>query len=51
MTARSSPATWRNSTRCIRDSPWTEDRMEKVYDKLFDGCREHAEAHADLTRT
>jgi hypothetical protein len=32
----------------IADSPWTEERMEKVYDKLFDGCKEHAEAHADL---
>jgi Zn-dependent protease with chaperone function len=31
-----------------RESPWAEDRMEKVYDKLFDGCREHAEAHAEL---
>ena len=32
----------------IRDSPWTEDRMEKVYEKLFDGCREHAETRSDL---
>lgn len=32
----------------VRSSPWTDDRMEKVYDKLFDGCKEHAEAHADL---
>ena len=32
----------------IHDSPWTEDRMEKVYDKLYDGCREHAEARSDL---
>ncbi len=32
----------------IHDSPWTEERMQKVYDKLFEGCREHAEAHADL---
>ena len=30
------------------DSPWTEERMEKVYEKLFDGCRQHAEEHADL---
>jgi len=34
----------------IKDSPWTEDRMEKVYEKLFDGCREHAEAHTDLNK-
>jgi Zn-dependent protease with chaperone function len=32
----------------IADSPWSEERIEKVYDKLFDGCKEHAEAHADL---
>jgi Zn-dependent protease with chaperone function len=32
----------------VRDSPWTEERMLKVYDKLYEGCREHAEAHADL---
>ena len=32
----------------IADSPWTEERMEKVFDKLFDGCQEHAEAHSEL---
>lgn len=32
----------------IYESPWTEDRMEKVFAKLYDGCREHADAHADL---
>lgn len=32
----------------VRDSPWADDRMEKVLDKLYDGCEEHAEAHADL---
>ncbi len=32
----------------IEDSPWDEERMEKVYDKLFDGCKAHAEAHAEL---
>jgi Zn-dependent protease with chaperone function len=34
----------------VRDAPWAEDRMQKVYDKLYDGCREHAEAHADLNK-
>jgi Zn-dependent protease with chaperone function len=29
----------------IRNSPWPEERMLKVYDKLYDGCREHAEEH------
>src|SRR5262245_27545265 len=32
----------------VYESPWTEERMEKVYAKLFEGCKEHAEAHADL---
>jgi Zn-dependent protease with chaperone function len=32
----------------IADSPWTEERMEKVYEKLFDGCKEHADAHSEL---
>jgi Zn-dependent protease with chaperone function len=32
----------------IRDQPWTEDRMERVLDKLYDGCRENAEARADM---
>ncbi len=32
----------------VRDSPWADDRMEKVFDKLYDGCEEHAEAHAEL---
>ena len=31
-----------------RESPWTDDRMEKVLDKLYDGCEEHAEAHSEL---
>ena len=30
------------------DSPWTDERMEKVLDKLYDGCEEHAEAHSEL---
>lgn len=34
--------------RIICESPWTEERIEKVYAKLYEGCREHAEAHADL---
>lgn len=34
----------------IRESPWPVDRMEKVYDKLYDGCRDHAEARADLQK-
>jgi len=32
----------------VRDSPWADDRMEKVLDKLYDGCEEHAEAHSEL---
>ena len=32
----------------VADSPWTEERLEKVYDKLYDGCQKHAEAHSDL---
>ncbi len=32
----------------IKDSPWTDERMEKVLDKLYDGCEEHAEAHSEL---
>ena len=32
----------------IFEKPWTEDRMEKVYEKIFDGCKEHAEGHTDL---
>jgi Zn-dependent protease with chaperone function len=32
----------------VADSPWTEERLEKVLDKLYDGCEEHAEAHAEL---
>ena len=32
----------------VHDSPWSDERMQKVYDKLFDGCSEHAEAHSDL---
>jgi Zn-dependent protease with chaperone function len=32
----------------LRDSPWNDDRMEKVFDKLYDGCETHAEAHGDL---
>lgn len=31
-----------------RDSPWDDDRMEKVLTKLYDGCEEHAEAHSEL---
>ncbi|MBA4063482.1 MAG: hypothetical protein C0501_07170 [Isosphaera sp.] len=33
-----------------RESPWPEDRLEKVYDKLLDGCAEHAEARAELLK-
>jgi hypothetical protein len=32
----------------VRDSPWADDRMEKVFDKLYDGCEEHAEALSEL---
>src|SRR5262245_29703348 len=32
----------------IADSPWTEERMEKVFAKLYDGCEEHAEVRNDL---
>jgi len=32
----------------VRNSPWTEERLLKVYDKLYDGCKEHAETYADL---
>ena len=32
----------------IHSSPWNDDRLEKVYAKILDGCREHAEAHSDL---
>ena len=32
----------------IRETPWTEERMAKVLDKLYDGCEEHAEAHSEL---
>ncbi len=32
----------------LRDKPWDDDRMEKVLTKLYDGCEEHAEAHAEL---
>ncbi|HEV3385544.1 MAG TPA: M48 family metalloprotease, partial [Gemmata sp.] len=32
----------------VYNSPWPEERMLKVYDKLYEGCRDHAEAHADL---
>jgi Zn-dependent protease with chaperone function len=32
----------------VRDNPWNEERMEKVLEKLYDGCEEHAEAHSDL---
>lgn len=32
----------------IRDKPWTADRMEKVLEKLYDGCEEHTDALADL---
>ena len=31
-----------------RDKPWDDDRMEKVLDKLYDGCEAHAEAHSEL---
>ena len=31
-----------------RDSPWSVERMLKVYDKLYEGCREHAETRSDL---
>jgi Zn-dependent protease with chaperone function len=32
----------------MRESPWTDERMEKVLDKLYDDCEEHAEAHSEL---
>jgi Zn-dependent protease with chaperone function len=32
----------------VRDNPWTDERMEKVLEKLYDGCEEHAEAHSEL---
>ncbi len=32
----------------IRDKPWDEERLEKVYAKLYDGCEAHAEAHSEL---
>jgi Zn-dependent protease with chaperone function len=32
----------------ISSSPWTDERIEKVYANLYEGCREHAEAHAEL---
>jgi Zn-dependent protease with chaperone function len=32
----------------IHDSPWTEERMRKVYDKLYEGCKQYAEEFADL---
>ena len=31
-----------------RDKPWDDERMEKVFAKLYDGCEEHAEAHSEL---
>ena len=34
----------------IKTSPWTEDRMEKVYEKLYEGCRERAETRSDLLK-
>ncbi|HEV3437925.1 MAG TPA: M48 family metallopeptidase, partial [Gemmata sp.] len=34
----------------IYNTPWTEERMEKVFDKLYEGCREHAEEFADLNK-
>jgi len=32
----------------MRTAPWTEDRMEKVLERLYHGCRENAEARADM---
>ena len=32
----------------LQESPWAEDRMAKVFDKLYDGCKERAE---DFART
>lgn len=34
--------------KLVYDNPWTDERMEKVLDKLYDGCEEHAEAHSEL---
>ncbi|QJW97490.1 M48 family metallopeptidase [Frigoriglobus tundricola] len=34
----------------VRDTPWAEERMEKVLDKLYDGCEDHAEARSDLNK-
>ncbi len=34
----------------VRETPWAEDRMEKVLDKLYDGCEERAEARSDLNK-
>ncbi|HUR54856.1 MAG TPA: M48 family metallopeptidase, partial [Gemmataceae bacterium] len=30
----------------LQESPWAEDRMEKVFAKLYDGCKERAEEFA-----
>ena len=32
----------------VRDKPWDDERMEKVLDKLYDGCEKHAETHSEL---
>jgi Zn-dependent protease with chaperone function len=32
----------------VREKPWDDERMEKVLDKLYDGCEAHAEAHSEL---
>ncbi|MBY0459517.1 MAG: hypothetical protein K2V38_19520, partial [Gemmataceae bacterium] len=32
----------------IKDKPWDDDRMEKVLEKLYDGCEKHTEQRAEL---
>ncbi|MBM3980254.1 MAG: hypothetical protein FJ304_08210, partial [Planctomycetes bacterium] len=32
----------------VKEKPWDDDRMEKVLDKLYDGCEKHTETHAEL---
>ena len=42
------PGTLAELHALVRDKPWDAERMEKVLEKLYDGCKEHAEAHSDL---
>ncbi|HEY1190137.1 MAG TPA: M48 family metalloprotease [Gemmata sp.] len=34
----------------IRNKPWSDDRMDKVLEKLYDGCEEHAEARFEILK-